>query len=121
MPHEILKPYQLTERAAYKSRRSGNASPACLQFSIDNGNPPPGNRQYFQLGGRECLPAVEEMLAWDNGNWKGKSKERLALQIIGQHISVLFQDQLDDAEVSALIAAWLEWARKPEAPAGGPK
>jgi hypothetical protein len=106
---------QITERAAGLSAKK-HPIPAGLMFSVPNGNPPPGDRQFFQLGGREHLALVEKRLAWKpSPGYRGPGPEQLALEVIGQGVSSLTQAELSPEQVKQILDAWLAWAKKPAA------
>ena len=112
---------QITERQAGFSARNFRI-PVGLMFSVQNGNPPPHDRQYFQLVGRRALPDVAAKLAWKPGRgYEGPSPQRLAFAVIGQGVSSLTQDQLDDGQVREILDAWLAWAKRPALTAEGAK
>lgn len=111
----------ILEHPGGKSRRGTVFGPR-LQFAMPNGYPPPHDRQFYNLGGREHRHTVEDILAWTPPQgWTGKSVERLALEVIGQGVSVIVQDALRDEEVQAILTAWRKWAKaEPAAPAPAP-
>lgn len=107
-----IKDIKLHETAAYKSKR-GSESPASLQFSIPTIHPPPGDRQRFQLGQRDLLAAFEARLTWTPpAGYAGPTPERLALETIGQGISITIQDELSNEQVKTIVDAWYAWAKK---------
>lgn len=104
---EPITEFKLHEREAWTSAK-GRKNPAGLQVSIPiPGVPPPHDRLYFQLPGRDALADVERALAWD-----GPEPEREALKRLGQGMSILFQERFSDEQVAQIVAAWVAWAKK---------